>query len=166
LIRALWTQDQFSFEGRHYQVRDLRFNPRPTPVPPVMIGGDGERYLLRAVAEQADWWLAFSREEATLRRKLDVLSRHCHEVGRDAAGIEKVYPLTVFLAPTRREAEAMAGDRLQSREPPFAGDPAALGEHLQTVRELGFGHVVLAFGGFPDTADLRLFATEVLPRLG
>lgn len=165
VIRALWTQENATFEGAHYQVRDVHFIPRPAPVPPVMIGGDGERYLLRAVAEHADWWLAFSRGAETLRHKLEVLAQHCHDVGRDPGEIEKVYPLTVFLAPTRREAEAMAGHRLEGNDPPFAGDPVELREHLQAIQGLGFQHVALAFGGFPDTADLRLFERQVLPHL-
>ncbi|MGH7910560.1 MAG: LLM class flavin-dependent oxidoreductase [Candidatus Dormibacteraceae bacterium] len=165
VMRALWTQDETTLDGEHYQVRDAHLSPRPRPVPPVMIGGDGERYLLRAVAEHADWWLAFSRGEDTLRHKLDVLAQHCRAVGRDPLEIEKVYPLTVFLAPTRRQAEALAGPRLGGSEPPFAGDPGALTEHLLAIQSLGFQHVALAFGGFPDTTDLRLFESQVLPHL-
>lgn len=165
-IRALWSEEPASFCGRHYQVTDVRFNPRPRPVPPIMVGGDGERFLLRAVAEHADWWLAFARGEDVLRHKLDVLAAHCSDVGRDPASIEKVYPLTVFLAPTREAARQAAGSRLESSEPPFAGGPDDLVEHLEQVRSLGFGGVAMAFGGFPGTSDLELFRDRVLPQLG
>lgn len=165
VIRTLWTDQAGTFSGRYYQVSGVQFNPRPDPAPPIMVGGDGERYLLRAVAEQADWWLAFSRGEELLRHKLEVLARHCAEVGRDPASIHKVYPLTVFLAPTREEAQRLAGSRLESAEPPFAGSPDDLVEHLELVRMLGFGAVAMAFGGFPGTADLELFRDRVLPQL-
>lgn len=165
-IRALWTEDQPSFAGRDYQLTDVHFNPRPRPVPPIMVGGDGERFLLRAVAEHADWWLAFSHGEDVLRHKLKVLAAHCAEVGRDVASIEKVYPLTVFLGPMREAARQAAGSRLESSEPPFAGSPDDLVEHLELVRSLGFGAVAMAFGGFPGTSDLELFRDRVLPQLG
>ena len=166
VIRALWTEQPATFSGRHYQVTGVQFNPRPQPAPPIMVGGDGERFLLRAVAEHADWWLAFSRGEDVLRHKLEVLARHCADVGRDPASIHKVYPLTVFLAGTREEARRAAGPRLESSEPPFAGSPDDLVEHLELVRGLGFGAVAMAFGDFPRTTDLELFRERVLPRLG
>jgi alkanesulfonate monooxygenase SsuD/methylene tetrahydromethanopterin reductase-like flavin-dependent oxidoreductase (luciferase family) len=162
-MRALWTRSPASFEGAHYHVREAYAQPRPEPIPPVMIGGDGERYLLRAVAEHADWWLSFSRDDDTLRRKLGVLDAHCRDVGRDPATIERVYPMTVYLAPTRGEAERRAGARLEGPEPAFAGEPAALVARIQALVELGFRHFALAFGGFPATDDLRLFADQVVP---
>lgn len=162
-MRALWTEERASFDGAYYQVHEAYARPRPDPVPPVMIGGDGERYLLRAVAEHADWWLCFTRDEATLRRKLSVLEQHCRDVGRDPKSIERVYPLTVYLAPTRAEAERRAGSALESPEPPFAGDAATLRAYLEERVELGFHHFALAFAGFPGTDDLRLFADHVVP---
>lgn len=165
-IRSLWTEEPATFTGRHYQVSGVRFNPRPDPVPPIMIGGDGERFLLRAVAEHADWWLSFARGEQTLRHKLEVLAGHCADAGRDPASIHKVYPLTVFLAPTREAARRMAGPRADSAEPPFVGSPDELVEHLESVRALGFGAVAMVFAGFPRTTDLELFRDRVLPQLG
>lgn len=162
-MRAMWTSSPATFDGTHYQVRDAFFQPRPDPAPPVMIGGDGERYLLRAVAEHADWWLGLARDTETLRRKLAVLRDHCQAVGRDYDGIEKAYPLTVYLATSRSAAEQRAGSALESREPPFAGEPEALREHLQELVELGFRHFALVFAGFPETDDLRLFVDRVLP---
>jgi len=163
VMRAMWTQSPATYTGTYYQVRDAWCEPRPDPVPPVMIGGDGERYLLRAVAEHADWWLPFSRDLATLEHKITVLQDHCRAVGRDYATIQKVYPLTVYLAERRADAEARAGASLTSDNPPFAGEPEALRDLLQQYVALGFRHFALAFADFPDTHDLRLFAERVLP---
>ncbi len=162
-MRTLWTQVPANYHGRYYEVTNGRCEPRPDPPIPLLIGGDGERYLLRAVAEHAEWWLPFSRKPATLRRKIAVLQDHCREVGRDYATIRKAYPLTVYLARTREEAEARAGQRLQTDDPPFAGEPAELREHLLELAALGFEHFVLVFDQFPQTDDMRLFVDEVLP---
>jgi alkanesulfonate monooxygenase SsuD/methylene tetrahydromethanopterin reductase-like flavin-dependent oxidoreductase (luciferase family) len=163
VMQAMWTQAPATYQGQYYQITDAYCEPRPAPLPPVLIGGDGEKYLLRAVAEHADYWLAFSKNTDTLRHKLAVLEDHCRAVGRDSATIRKAYPLTVYLARTRAEAERRAGAALQRAEPPFAGDPAALREYLQELVELGFDLFPLVFANFPETDDLRLFADEVLP---
>jgi alkanesulfonate monooxygenase SsuD/methylene tetrahydromethanopterin reductase-like flavin-dependent oxidoreductase (luciferase family) len=162
-IRAMWTTSPATFAGEHYQVREAFFQPQPDPVPPIMIGGDGERYLLRAVAEHADWWLGLSRDPATLRHKLQVLRDHCRDVGRDYDEIEKACPLTLYLATSKSAAEDRAGSALESREAPFAGEPEALREHLQELVELGFRHFPLVFAGWPETDDMRLFIDRVLP---
>jgi probable F420-dependent oxidoreductase len=65
-----------------------RLNPPPTRQIPILIGGGGERKTLRMVSEHADLWHSFSDLD-TLRRKSEALARHCADVGRDPAEIEK-----------------------------------------------------------------------------
>ena len=69
------------------EARFARLNPPPTRRIPVLIGGGGERKTLRLVAQHADIWHSFADAE-TLTRKLEILRRHCAEVGRDPAEIE------------------------------------------------------------------------------
>ncbi|AKT50488.1 LLM class F420-dependent oxidoreductase [Arsenicicoccus sp. oral taxon 190] len=64
-----------------------RLNPPPTRPIPVLVGGGGERKTLRIVAEHADVWHTFTGGEE-LAHKLEVLRRHCSDVGRDPAEIE------------------------------------------------------------------------------
>jgi alkanesulfonate monooxygenase SsuD/methylene tetrahydromethanopterin reductase-like flavin-dependent oxidoreductase (luciferase family) len=163
VMRALWTQAPATFEGVYYRVKDAYCEPRPDPSPPVMIGGDGERYLLRAVAEHADWWLPYSRQRDVLRHKIDVLKQHCREVGRGYETIRKVFSPVVYLDRDRAAAERRAGAALQRENPAFAGDPAALRDFLAELVDLGFDHFPLVFPNFPETDDMRLFVDEVLP---
>ncbi|WP_434056434.1 LLM class F420-dependent oxidoreductase [Georgenia sunbinii] len=65
-----------------------QLNPAPTRDIPVLIGGGGERKTLRYVAEHADIWHSFADLD-TLRHKSAVLDRHCEDVGRDSASIER-----------------------------------------------------------------------------
>jgi alkanesulfonate monooxygenase SsuD/methylene tetrahydromethanopterin reductase-like flavin-dependent oxidoreductase (luciferase family) len=69
----------------------------------------------------------------------------------------------VYLARSRAEAERWAGAKLEAPMPPFAGEPAALVDHLHELVELGFDLFQMVFAGFPETRDLRLFVDEVLP---
>ena len=162
-IRALWTQSPANYEGRWYQVRDAYCEPRPDPQPILMIGGGGEQYLLRAVAQYADWWNDYRKTPATMQHKLNVLRAHCAEVGRDYDAIRKTFTFTAFLAPTRAKARDWAGSRLDNEVPPFAGEPAEMIDYIRSFADLGIEEFQLVFAGFPETDDIELFVDKVLP---
>jgi len=69
LMCTMWTDSPANFEGTYYRVQDAYCEPRPDPMPVVMIGGDGERLVLRAVAEHADWWNTVTRPVPVLRHR-------------------------------------------------------------------------------------------------
>jgi alkanesulfonate monooxygenase SsuD/methylene tetrahydromethanopterin reductase-like flavin-dependent oxidoreductase (luciferase family) len=163
VMRLLWSSAPASFEGRYYQLRDAYCEPRPSPMPIVMIGGDGEQLTLRAVAEYADWWNSVMRPIPMLRHKLSVLEQHCQSVGRDFASIRKTLTRVCYLAPTRAAAIDWAGAKLDDPVPPFVGTPEELIDHLHELTALGFDLFQMVFAGFPDTTDLRLFIDKVLP---
>jgi alkanesulfonate monooxygenase SsuD/methylene tetrahydromethanopterin reductase-like flavin-dependent oxidoreductase (luciferase family) len=164
LMRCMWTSAPATFEGTYYRVKDAFCEPRPDPQPLLMIGGDGEQRTLRAVAEHADWWNTVMRPLPVLQHKLEVLREHCRAVGRDYESVRKTVTRTLFLAPTRAEAERRAGARLQSDVPPFADEPEALVDHLHELIELGFDAFQLVFAEFPETSDIELFMNKVLPK--
>src|SRR5437016_3232152 len=83
------------------------------------------------------------------------IEQPCRDVGREYASIRKTLTRSVFLAPTRSAAEQWAGSKLDTPNPPFAGEPAALVDHLHELVDLGFDLFQMVFAGFPDTADLR-----------
>ena len=67
--------------------RLAKVNPAPTRALPVLIGGGGPRKTLRLVAEYGDIWHSFTSAEE-FPAKLEILRRHCADVGRDPATIE------------------------------------------------------------------------------
>ena len=87
----MWSDDDGPYDGRHYQLAETICSPRPvrSPHPPVMVGGDGERKTLRLVARYADACNLFGRDPETVKHKLEVLDRHCEDVGRDPAEITR-----------------------------------------------------------------------------
>jgi alkanesulfonate monooxygenase SsuD/methylene tetrahydromethanopterin reductase-like flavin-dependent oxidoreductase (luciferase family) len=163
VMRALWTERPATYDGPYYHVKDAYCEPQPDPIPPVMIGGDGERFLLHAVAEHGDWWLTYSKGIDAIRQKIGVLKEHCAAVGRDYETIEKVYPMTLYLAATRAVAERDAAGKLNNENPPFAGEPVALVEHLRELVDLGFRRFSFSFPGWSDTTGMRLFMDKVVP---
>jgi len=55
ILKGLFGDEPFSFEGEHYTIREMRGTPTPAqrPRPPIMIGGGGKK-LLSVAARQAD----------------------------------------------------------------------------------------------------------------
>ena len=53
VMKALWSEDETTFAGRHYTVRGARCDPRPASLPRIIVGG-GSKRVLTVAAEQAD----------------------------------------------------------------------------------------------------------------
>jgi len=91
IARQMWSDDDGAFEGKHYRLAETICLPRPVRGRiPILIGGGGERKTLRLVAQYGDACHLFVREGYdALVHKLEVLRRHCDDVGRDYDSIEK-----------------------------------------------------------------------------
>ncbi len=85
----MWSDDNGAYEGRHYRLEETLCSPLPVsrPRPRILIGGSGERKTLRLVARYADACNIFG-DPHEIAAKLDVLRRHCDDVGRDPNEIE------------------------------------------------------------------------------
>jgi F420-dependent oxidoreductase-like protein len=93
IVLQMWDpENDGPYEGRHYRLEETLCQPRPMsrPHPPLMVGGVGERKTLRLVAQYADacnFNTSIGLDQVGAR--LDVLRRHCDEVGRDYDEIRK-----------------------------------------------------------------------------
>ena len=85
----MWSDDDGPYEGTHYRLEATLCRPQPVsaPRPRIMIGGSGERKTLRLVAQYADACNPMGSPDE-VAHKLDVLRRHCDDVGRDPNEIE------------------------------------------------------------------------------
>jgi F420-dependent oxidoreductase-like protein len=91
----MWDQSNDGpFDGKHYQLAETLCHPAPISKPPILIGGGGEKKTLRLVAKYADACNLFCTSPEEVAHKLDVLRRHCDEVGRDYNTIQKTGNLT------------------------------------------------------------------------
>jgi alkanesulfonate monooxygenase SsuD/methylene tetrahydromethanopterin reductase-like flavin-dependent oxidoreductase (luciferase family) len=96
IVRGLLTTDGFTFEGRHFQVRDATLFPRAVqqPHPPIWIGASGEKRMLPIVARYADAWHCFGPVEH-LGPKSQRLSAMAEQAGRDPAVIMRAASLSL-----------------------------------------------------------------------
>lgn len=171
IIRGMFTQEKTTLHGRHYRVTDALGQPKPvqTPYPPIMIGGTGEKVLLRIVAEHADMWNMHGPAE-TMARKIDVIRRHGDRVGRDADRIEKTVMMPLcYRAPGREEFVQRLVAGMGQVTPAEARGEIMIGERqecLDTVeryRRAGVTHFIFMTFAPYNTDEIQAFAEEVIP---
>ncbi|MGO4103831.1 LLM class F420-dependent oxidoreductase [Leifsonia sp. YAF41] len=91
ICEQMWSDNDGPYDGRYYHLAETICSPRPlqSPRPPIMIGGSGEQKTLRLVAQYADACNLFDLGLDGVMHKLEVLDRHCADLGRDPAEISR-----------------------------------------------------------------------------
>src|SRR5262245_6525216 len=172
VMTRMWTEPSVTFEGRHVQVRDVMCEPKPPRRPPILIGGGGEKVLLRIAAQHADIWNNLAVAQGELGRKIEVLRRHCDGVGRDPATLEISQQCLVVIAETDDAARAgleraakiyggHMGGGLEAHG--IWGTPDQVIERLNAQARLGCGLFVIEFFGRDTREPAQLFAERVMP---
>jgi probable F420-dependent oxidoreductase len=101
VIRGVWSEDEFAHQGTTFTARGQTANPKPTPHPPIWIGGNS-RISRQRVARYADGWSPFPAPRVLastaktrplesvddLRPMLDELWGFMEEAERDPASID------------------------------------------------------------------------------
>jgi alkanesulfonate monooxygenase SsuD/methylene tetrahydromethanopterin reductase-like flavin-dependent oxidoreductase (luciferase family) len=111
IIKGMFEHEKTTLHGRHYNVTDAVCNPKPIqkPHPPIMIGGQGEKVLLKIVAKHADMWNVPNASAERYAELSKVVEQHGDTVGRDTDEIEKTIMMGLtYRAPAERENAALA----------------------------------------------------------
>jgi len=164
LILAMWTDPRTTFHGKYFHVEDAILEPKPVqrPHPPVMIAGGGEQLTLRVVARLADSCNVFG-DPAEVRRKFEILRRHCEAEQRRYEAIEKTIVMGLVLA--RDEAELAAKRARLAVPEPFRGFAGTVSEVTDLIGKYGEAGVQLFISSaFKNDAETHeLLASEVIP---
>ncbi|HYP39250.1 MAG TPA: LLM class flavin-dependent oxidoreductase [Chloroflexia bacterium] len=171
IIKAMWTQEKVTFEGKHYRVEGAWCEPKPDPLPTIMVGAFKPK-MLHLVARHADWWNVSSTGIEEYRDYLQEFERACDDVGRDPRTVRRTWGGGCVCAPTEQGVKELAAGRLQLGEDfgyqlgeDLVGTPQQLIEQMQPFIELGVDYFMLDCGGFPQLTTVEMLITEVLPTL-
>ena len=167
IIRAMWTGEEATFEGRHYQVKEAYCLPRPEPLPPVMLGAFRPK-MLRLAARYADWWNVSSTGIASYQRMVRELEQACVAVGRDPSTLKRTWVGGCACAATQAQAETLAGGLYSASDDDdfgFVGTPQQVVAQMRAFIDLGVDYFMLDCAGFPGPVTLDMLINEVLPAL-
>jgi alkanesulfonate monooxygenase SsuD/methylene tetrahydromethanopterin reductase-like flavin-dependent oxidoreductase (luciferase family) len=159
-------------EDGHYAFNQARLRPLPVQERlPIMIGGGGEKKTLRTVARYADMWnWAGIADMSKVRHKDEVLQRHCEQVGRDHAEIERTLYVASVVRDTEEEAIAFFrkqmeanrhGDTIYEQADVHLTTPERMIELMVGWKDLGFQTVIVQIASPFDDETAERFATEI-----
>jgi probable F420-dependent oxidoreductase len=120
LLRRLWTEDTFTFQGEFHTVSAAGINPRPSRPIPIWFGGSAPA-LLKRCAQLGDGWIPLMGANDAARACIETIREH-----RAAAGL------------------GMDGFGIQAQAQYRGGNPERWSSHAESWRKLGGTHVAIA----------------------
>ena len=147
IAHQMWSGKVVPFHGKYYQLEEPINSPQALskPHPPILIGGMGEQKTLRLVAQYANACNLFAYGGADLiRQKLDVLKRHCDDVGRPYDEIERTALST---------ADGGAN----------GPNAAQVVEVCRGLADAGIQHVIFNMPNVHQITPLEVFGREIIP---
>ncbi len=182
VLKGLWTEAPFTFEGEFFQIKDGRLPTAPRQLPhPRLYAASRSDPGKDSIARHCDVWFAsykpgfrnFDENIVSVARDVEDMQARARTHGRSLAfGISTHMICCETLAEAHAQAEALeaygATDRL-ARVPALAlgaglvGTPDLIAERIAQYDEAGIGLLMLHF--HPMMAGLHTFIDRVMPRL-
>jgi alkanesulfonate monooxygenase SsuD/methylene tetrahydromethanopterin reductase-like flavin-dependent oxidoreductase (luciferase family) len=153
IIRGLWTEPAFTFEGRLYRTEAADLEPKPAHRIPIWLGTFAPRSLA-VTGRLADGWIPSlgyaPPDEVTVMR--DRVLKAAEEAGRDPSEITCAYNVEV-------RVDGRAGD-----DPSVvSGTPDQVAERLAGFVGLGFSAINFMPSGPGQDEQVERLAREVIP---
>ncbi|MFW9787927.1 MAG: LLM class flavin-dependent oxidoreductase [Candidatus Thorarchaeota archaeon] len=180
IIRGIWTQEKFTFKGKHYQVKEVVSFPKPVqnPVPKIWVGSNrGGPRMIEIAAQYGDGinvaW-GFSPDQTN--KIFNQLEEFAEKHGRKSGMIAKSVGLWTRVMKTEAEIEDRikenAAKRGISKEAyrkrvasSLWGTPETVAERLVQYKEQGVSDIVLMFPYGEMREQINLFGESVVPLL-
>ena len=139
VVKGLTSGERFSFSGKHYTITD---SPAVSPgrAMDILIGGGGEKRTMKIAAKYADEWNVWSTPEI-MKGKLEVLARHCDDLGRDRGEIKVSTQALLFMSEDESFLESMRGNQMPMAS--MIGTPKQIGEIVGEYAALGVDELIL-----------------------
>jgi len=180
IVHRQWHEESFSFEGKHYTLRDCHPEPKPVqrPHPPLIVGGSGGRGSATLAARWADEYNTTSAAPEECARRRAVVAECWEQVGRDPATVRFSLMAGCVVGEDRADAVRRAG-RVAERRGWNAEDGEALlretagqwvagtvdeaAARLREFEDVGVERVMLQHLAHDDVDMVELIGREVVP---
>jgi len=157
---------------RFYHAHEVRNDPKPVQASlPILIGGGGEKRTLRIVARYADACNVGGGFD-NVKRKDEILRRHCAEVGRDESEIERTVGMGIcVIRDDPAEAQRVANSifahngKAEPWKNQMIGTPEQVAEVMRPFLGIGFRHFIVGFPAPHDAETRERLIREVKPEL-
>ena len=175
LMKACWTQERITFDGRFWQVDGAAMEPKPfqKPYPPVWLGGSAPAAVQRAARLADGFFGAGSTTTERFAGQVKVLREALAEDGRDPDAFpvaKRVYVAVDEDADRARDRMTEALTRMYGGggadllPVTVTGPPAGCVRGLREVAGAGAG-LILCTVLFDDAHQMERLAAEVLPEI-
>lgn len=169
VILALWTEENATFDGRYYHIKDAINQPKGIQQPhiPLLVAGGGEKVTLKLVAKYADY-CNIAGDPATLEHKFSVLKQHCAAVGRDYESIHKTVMTLCIMGDTDEEAAQLVPPWAPAVFPGNVAEYGLVGtvdtirERLANYEAAGVDELTITFIDALELTTMRRYADEFL----
>jgi alkanesulfonate monooxygenase SsuD/methylene tetrahydromethanopterin reductase-like flavin-dependent oxidoreductase (luciferase family) len=163
IIRLLWTESPATFHGEHYSIENAYCEPRPDPMPPILVGSPGAR-VIRVAARLADGW-SWDAPLSVYGPPYEELLRACAEIERDPASVWLTAGVEVNFPDDPADFVAEIGHSYYPGMPlrVLGPTPADAVEQLKPLVALGVTHFMIYPHSF---RTLERFCQEVPAELG
>lgn len=83
ILKGIWTQDHYSFQGRHFSIDDYTLSPRPVKRPhPEIFQGGSSTAARRMAARWSDWYFTNGNTLDGIRAQIDEIEVNAAPFGR------------------------------------------------------------------------------------
>jgi F420-dependent oxidoreductase-like protein len=174
IITGLWTTpagETFSFDGKHYKLKDSPALPKPMqkPRPPIIVGGFGPKRTPRLAARFADEFNVPFAPLDIVDDRVKTVREACENQGRDPGSMVFSSAQVVCVGSDEKEfarrAEAIGRPPDQLRAGGVAGTPQEALDFIGKLADTGVTRTYLQFLDLGDHAHLVLVAAELLKNL-
>jgi alkanesulfonate monooxygenase SsuD/methylene tetrahydromethanopterin reductase-like flavin-dependent oxidoreductase (luciferase family) len=161
ILKRMWTvPGKVTYHGKHYSVTDAYCEPKPDPVPPILVGGGGRKTTLLAV-RYADMWNMPDAPFSEYAKRIGMIRQHCTRVGRDPASLRLTWFGRLAVGKTEAEAQALGGSKW-TKANAFVGTPSQVVEQMGPFVEAGVDYFMVDVLGLPNPDVVDMVLEEVL----
>jgi alkanesulfonate monooxygenase SsuD/methylene tetrahydromethanopterin reductase-like flavin-dependent oxidoreductase (luciferase family) len=164
IIIRMWTEPgKVTYQGKHYRITEAYCEPKPDPVPPIMVGGGGNT-TMKLAAKYAQFWNLPDSPIEKYTDRLTILRQHCETIGRDPATLRLSWYGRIAVGHNEAEAERR-GFGKWTRQNAFLGTPSQVVEQMNAFVAVGCDHFIIQPLGLPDAEVLGSLMEEIVPHV-